>query len=455
MDKRHLILGIDIGTTKVASLLAEPGGRVLAVESRPHHAQLSSPPRFAHQDVSMLLARAQQAVLKLPATLRDRVRAIGVTGQMHGVALLDSSGRPVSPLITWQDARCSQEFLLEVQRKTGHALRSGYGCATLAWLAANRPKLFAGRHPAARGATVADIAVMTLCGLDEPVTDPTNAASWGFFDQGKQEWDLAPVRKGAIPRTLLPRIVLSGTRAGRLCAEAAERLGLPAGIPVCAAIGDNHASLLATVQDPRRELALTIGTGAQLSAVASNAFARGLKQDKPFELRPFTAGRSIVVAASLCGGSAWQWLAGSTQSMIKDSGAHAPSLERIFARMNKLGLAAARRSAPDALVILPNFLGERHDPALRGAIGGIDLHNFTLGPLAWALACGIIRNLSDMLPPQVHRGKTAVVGSGNALRQNPLLQLAVREVLGMHLTMSGRAEEAALGAAINAAGLAD
>ena len=374
---------------------------------------------------------------ELPAELRAQVRAVGLTGQMHGVLLVGADGRAISPLITWQDGRCDEAFLRRLHEKTGHRLCSGFGGATLAWMRAH-DALPAG---VAAACTIHDYLTARLCGLPRPVTDPTDAASWGLFDLHTLDWDFPAVERAGIDRRLLPEVRPSGSLAGRVTPEMAGRLGIPAGIPVAVALGDHQASLLATLREPEHELALTLGTGGQLSAVVPSLGAAG----ETWEYRPYPGGRYLLTAASLCGGAAWAWLAEAVQAWLRDLGLPCPTDDALYARLNDLGLAATGE-----LTVQPHFLGERHAPALRGRIDGIDLRNFTPGPLARGLARGILANLRDMLPADAYAGRTTLLGSGNALRRNPLLQRLAEEVFGLPLVLTEGQEEAAAGAALNA-----
>jgi sedoheptulokinase len=284
--------------------------------------------------------------------------------------------------------------------RTGYQLSTGYGCATLAWLV---------RHgampPEAIGAaTIHDLAVARLSGLARPVTDPTDAASWGLFDLASLAWDGAAVAAAGIPPKLLPEVHPCGSRAGALAAEMAARLGLPAGIPVAVAIGDNQASLLATLREPEKELALTLGTGGQVSAVlAAGAAIDWRKAPAAHEYRPYPGGRYAVVAASLCGGAAWAWLADSIGRWMSDLGVVAPDRDELFAMLNVLGL-----ESPDIVEVRPD---------LRGSIEGLTLGNFTLGAVAKGLARGILTNLRDMLPHEVLMGRAPALPSKAGLRR--------------------------------------
>lgn len=441
-----MYLGIDIGTSKAAAVIADDAGDVLAAASRTHGADRPAPASRAEQDAEILLDAAWDAVAGLPADLRAKVRAVGVTGQMHGVAVLDDAGRPLTPLVTWQDGRCLEgPFLEDLAALTGQVLRTGYGCATLAWLAAG------GAMPAgaAAAATIHDLAVARLCGAAQPVTDPTDAASWGLFTLRSLRWDAPALAAAGIPAVLLPEVRPCGSRAGEVRREMARRLGIPAGTAVAVALGDNQASLRATLREPEQELALTLGTGGQMSAVLPAGATIDWAAAAPtFEFRPYPGGRYAVVAASLCGGAAWAWLAQTAETWMRDLGVQPPPRDELYLKLNAQGLVAE-----DTLDVRPHFAGERHAPEPRGTISGIDMTNFRPGAVARGLARGILANLRDMLPAWALVGRTRVVGSGNALRRNVLLQQMAVEVTGLPLVLTPGREEAALGAALIAADL--
>ena len=441
-----LVLGLDVGTGKVAAVLTTREGRLQEAATLSHGAKVGAlPPGRAEQDPARLQEAAWSAVERLSADLRSRVAAVGVTGQMHGLLLLDGTGAPVSNLVTWQDGRCLETpaFLERLRTRTGHALRTGYGCATLAWMTEQRTLPDA----VAAACTLPDWMVALLSGHVRPRTDATLAASWALFDLAARDWDRRAVEAAAIPADLLPDIQQTGSEAGRLAPELARRLGLPAAIPVAAALGDNQASLFATLRDPEQELALTLGTGGQLSAVFPRGAPRCPVSDR-IECRPYPDGRYALVAAALNGGAAWNWLAESAAAWLRDLGAPVPDPAAIFTRLNELGLAAVSESA-----VTPLFAGERWDPVQRGRIEGLESGGLALGPLARGVARGILTNLRDMLPADALAGRVRLMGSGNALRQNALLRHMAEETFQLPLVMPEAREEAAVGAAMLAARL--
>jgi len=440
---QNLFLGIDIGTSKVAAVISDANGQVAARAARPHHADLPAPAGHAEQDPATLETVAMAVVDELPRELCQRIRAVGVTGQVHGVLLLDARGGPVSPLITWQDQRAARDpgFLTELQRRTGHALKPGFGGATLPWLLAR------GAAPSSTASvtTILGWFVMGLSGSARPQLDPTDAATWGLFDLRALDWDRAATAAARIPATWLPPVVPCGTAAGEMGTATARRWGIPAGVPVAVGIGDNQASLVATLHDPEHELALTLGTGGQLSAVLPRG-APLAESGPTFEYRPFPGGQYAAVAASLCGGAAWAWLARAVAEWTRALGLSPPALSTVYERLNAVGLAAT-----EEIEVHPHFLGERYDAALRGSLEGLRLDNFTLGAVARGLARGIARTLQEMLPAALYRDRRRLVGSGNALRLNPLLRQMAEEVFRLPLVLREGREEAATGAAMIAA----
>jgi sedoheptulokinase len=254
------------------------------------------------------------------------------------------------------------------------------------------------------------------------------------------------VRALGVRADLLPGVRPCGSLAGRVCGDLAKAMEIPAGAAVAVAMGDNQASLTATVQRPDHELALTLGTGGQVSAILpTGCDGPSLALASPCEYRPFPGNRILLTAASLCGGAAWAWLANSVQTWQAELGQAPSPADDLYRLLNERGLAA--RGEP---IIEPSFAGERHCPAKRGVIHSLSLNNFSLGQLARGLARGIVQNLHSMLPADVLQGRDALVGSGNALRRNPLLQAMAQEVFGLELKLSAGIEEAAVGAALNA-----
>lgn len=133
-----------------------------------------------------------------------QVQCIGISGQMHGVMLwqhgqawewVDMQARNikldnVSNLYTWQDRRCTLEFLSSLPKPDPSSkVSTGYGCATLFWLLKNKPQYLEERQFDCVG-TVMDFVVAAICDLKRPVTSNQLAASMGYYNIHSGKWDL-------------------------------------------------------------------------------------------------------------------------------------------------------------------------------------------------------------------------------------------------------------------------
>lgn len=437
MKQMKTALGIDLGTTKVAAVLIREDRSAIAAVSMAHAAALPAEPGGAEQNVSKILDCVGTLLSRLPAEELQSLSAIGVTGQMHSVLLGNNEG--ITPLVTWQDRRCGEERLLRFQRNSGLILREGFGGATLARLAEAdqlRNATFAAALP--------DYLVAVLTGNRRIITDPTFAASWGLCDISAGKWNFTAVQALNIPAALLPEIRPGGSVVGRVTPEAAGRFGLPAGIPLSVAVGDNQASILGSGDEPERKIHLTLGTGAQLSLVVDTPPET---LSERIEVRPFPGDRSLLVSAPLCGGAAFAWLADTVNNFRRDLGE--PELPRgeLLDHLDALALAQLEAGEPE-LTVAPNFLGERWNPALRGEVSGLSLVNTTPGALGAALALGIVRNLKEGFPPELLKGRREVSGTGNAVRLLKSIQHAIRREFRLPLTLPETREEAAVGAAL-------
>lgn len=201
---RHTTIGIDIGTTSVkVAVVDENTKELLGAWSLATDASVpntESEINASEQDTAKILLTLQKCLLKVPLELRAGVRSVGVSGQMHGVVLWKSGagwqrtengqlcvGSHVSRLYTWQDGRCTPEFLASLPKPYSHLrLASGFGCATLFWLCRYGQETLDGYNCAG---TIQDYVVAMLCNLDKPIMSTHNAASWGYFDTKENAWN--------------------------------------------------------------------------------------------------------------------------------------------------------------------------------------------------------------------------------------------------------------------------
>ena len=434
---KPLYLGIDIGTTKVSVAVASDDLSVHLAESCDHQATLPLQEGYFEQDFSRIEAAVAAALGRISAEILGRVASVGITCQMHSVLLGRNSGE-VSSCVTWQDRRAENE-VVQMRAKSGCDLYPGYGAVTLSYF--SRRGLLEGWDWAG---TPGDEMGRRLVGASSVrFIEPSLAAPWGIYDRLSRQWKSSAAEALGIPARFLPQIVPAGTEIGRTVGGFG---GIPDGIPVFVAIGDNQASVLGSGGNPATDLFVTVGTGSQLSAVVSEDEASSVQLVPGLDLRPFPGNCVLVAVPPLSGGKAWSlagdWLAG----LLEQFGAAPPPEKELLDRLCDLAATAS----PDAggLVIEPDFFGTRVTPGKFGVISGITATNFTLPNIARALAQGIVRNLFAPMPKEILATKKRLIGSGNGLGKCSAIRAAVQEACPLPLVMPKRREEAATGAAL-------
>ncbi|MGE5192723.1 MAG: sedoheptulokinase, partial [Deltaproteobacteria bacterium] len=378
-----LALALDLGTTSIAAAAVAADGRLVSHVQLPNDAAVAGlPPGHAEQDPLRIREIACEVLRRLAATLNQPPACLGITGQMHGGLVVDSRRRPLTSLMTWQDRRAN---LADPQGKGTYLEALLAHCPPAAlWSAGCRPAagflavtLFVlarqGRtftDSGCRAACVADWIAAEL--TDGPiVTDPGDAASWGVYDLEHRAWSDPLVTACGLSPDLLPEVKESGSVLGGLSPARAEATGLPEGLPVCNAIGDNQAAVLGSVPAGSPAIQINVGTGGQINWPVER-FARL----EGMETRYLPLGRMMLVGPGLSGGDAYAWVNRTAAKWLAAFGVER-STDEIYARMNEL--AGVLSDTDDGLECEPLFRGTRWKPAARGEFHGVTFDNFSLG----------------------------------------------------------------------------
>lgn len=455
-----MYIGLDIGTTTLSAVVLDTTtGSLLA-----HHTTANVAGTFPGPGRTELnIARLQELTLDCLAGIVAKagvhpaqVRGIGVTGQQHGVAFLGADGAPARPAITWQDLRAQeripgsdqnylQRFIAqaggrEAFRRMGCLPAAGFLGVTLFWLREQNQL----PSPAVTACFVPEAVVSFLTGAP-PVSDPTLAASSGVFDIISNDWDWTLLARVGLPPAHFPPVGAAGEKAGGLRPEIAQRIGLPAGLPVGVALGDNQASFIGSVREPAGSLLLNVGTGGQISARTDEFhFIPGL------ENRPLPGGHYLLIGGGLFGGRSYAYLLNFFRRVGEELFGGAAT-DDLYERMTTL--AAQVTPGSDGLRCAPFFTGSRVDPTLRASFSGLSPDNFTPGHFARALLEGMaegFHRFGEQMAPVIGP-RTPLVGAGNGIRRNRLLAAILSERFAAPLHIPALAEEAAVGAAIVAA----
>ena len=449
-----VVLALDLGTTSTAALAVDHHGKLIHVVRRDHDADVSGlPAGHAEQDPHTHLRTSIEVLKELSAKLSDRPTCLGLTGQMHSVLAVDAARRPLTNLITWQDRRANHvdagfgtTFLNDLLSRCDEQSLSDAGCRLAPGYGA--VSLFVLRErdqPPPDVSGIAPLADWVAAELtDGPIrTDRSHAASWGIYDLRHDRWSESLREACSIPAEWLPGVVAGGEPLGGLCPQFAAATGLPAGLPICAAIGDNQASVLGSVPDGETSIQITVGTGGQINWPI-DAFDRVEGMDT----RPLPIDRMMLVGAGLAGGDAYAWVQRLADRWLRSFGEPRDS-DELYDVLNRL--AAETPGDADGLVCEPFFRGTRRDPLRRGTVTGIGVDNFTPGHIARAVLNGIAAGFhsfwslaADNTPPNVQR----IIGCGNGLEKNSLLARIIADQFSLPMSVPKHQEAAAYGAAL-------
>jgi xylulokinase len=260
-------LGIDLGTGSVKAVLLDAAGHELAGTSAP--VRVSSPQAgWAESAPEDWWLAVRAAVQELLDSRQDRVGAVGLSGQMHGVVLATASSRPLRPAILHLDRRAQDDLdayraLPELVRAVlANPLVPGMAGPLLHWLAANEPGALSQADWALQPKDWLRLRLVGTAGAE-----PSDASGTLLFDLARGSW-AGPVVEGlGLPARLLPPIGQSGAVAGLLDAAAASELGLPSGTPVAFGCADTAAALVGTGLSEIGPIQVTVGSSAQIVTV--------------------------------------------------------------------------------------------------------------------------------------------------------------------------------------------
>lgn len=407
------IIGIDIGTTSICGIVLDTDSKnIIRSKTLPNNSFIKSDYDFEKIQNPEIIMNTVYDILD--AFYADDISAIGFSGQMHGIVYTDKNADAVSPLYIWQDERAAKEFKNGISYAQHLGCFAGYGLATDFYNQIN------GLVPenAEYLCTIADYAVMKLCGNKKPLVHITNAASLGCFDIVNNKFTVENIR--------LPEVTAEFKSAGEY-----------KGIPVCVALGDNQASFVGSVSDENNAL-INIGTGSQISWLTNAPVSADGVENRPFD------GKSYLAAGcALCGGRAFAML------------------EKLFREVANLASDKKIESFYPQLDIILNdkisttlsadcrFCGTRNDTSVRGGIYNISENNFTAADIALSVLYGMADELYQMYSCG---GKKAdkLVCSGNGIRKNSALRRVVAEMFGCEIKIPLFEEEASFGAALAA-----
>lgn len=441
------VIGIDVGTSGCKALLLDEKGRVLAQAYSGYGVHTPFAGCF-EQDPQTWMEAVWSAVgmLGKKGSL-GQVAGIGLSGQMHGLVLLDGQGELLRPCILWCDQRSAAHSRrivdiaggqAQLLRLTGTPMLSSYTAGRLLWVREEEPQVY-------------ERAQHVLCPKDyvryrltsEICTDVSDASGTGLFDVKNRAWSGALLNMLGIDWGWMPRSYESTEVVGALTADAATRLGLSPGLPVVAGGGDALAQSLGSGLIDEASVGITIGTGGQ---VCRTLDTYQLHKDGNLQLFcNVIPGKWHLMGVMQSAGAVLPWLAGILYG-ASDANANGKS---VFAEMD--AEAALAPPGADGLLFLPYINGERcphHDPAARGCFVGLTSahgRGHLLRSALEGVAFGM-REIFDLVTHMATADRVVISGGGatSALWRQIFADVLQRELC----TVTASAHGAAYGAAL-------
>ncbi len=434
-------LGIDTSTTSSKALLIDESGVVIAVASSPHTLQ-SPRPLWMEQDPEEWWGAASasiHAVLEKAGVSGGSVQAVGLTGQMHGLILLDESGRVLRPAILWNDQR-TQTQCEEIHRRvgkerflqiTGNVALTGFTAPKILWVQENESDVYTKvRHIL----LPKDYIRYRL--TNEYAMDKADGAGTVLFDLRKRDWSRELLETLGIDPDWMPPTYEGPEFTGWLTPAAAAVTGLKAGTPVAAGGGDQAAQAVGVGAVEAGIVALTLGTSGVIFASTPEAL-----------IEP--EGRLHAFCHALPG--MWHFMG----VMLSAAGSLQWYRDTLSPDMSFDELLREAESVPpgcEGLQFLPYLSGERTpypDPSARGAFIGLTLRHGR-GHLTRAVLEGVAFGLKDCfaLIKNAGLGELHQVRASGGGIKSALWRQILASVLEAELVTVNTSEGAAYGAAL-------
>lgn len=434
-------IGIDASTTATKALLMNEAGDVLGVAATEYGFETPQP-LWSEQDPHLwwqgTVNSIQQVLAKTGIAGQD-VKGLGLTGQMHGLVLLDKEGEVLRPSLLWNDqrtqaqcdqirARLGKERLIQL---TGNDALTGFTAPKILWVRENEPDIYA---RVAHILLPKDYVRYRLTG--DYATDKAGAAGTLLLDLRRRDWSAEVLAALAIDPDWLPPTFEGTAVTGTISRTAAEVTGVKAGTPVVGGGGDQAAQAVGVGAVESGIVALTLGTSGVVFASVAEPFVEPDGRLHAFCHAVPDKWHLMGVMLSAAGSLRW----------YRDTLAPDAEFDELVAR------TAGLPPGCEGLLFLPYLTGERTphpDPLARGAFVGLTVRH-TKDHMTRAVLEGVAFGLRDSFElmkgaglPQINQVR---VSGGGA--KSPLWRQILADVFNAELVTVNTTEGAAYGAAL-------
>jgi xylulokinase len=453
--KKSYILGIDSSTSATKTMLFDAQGQIVAqsAHSYPVYTERSGWMEQDANDWWHALKTGCQEVCSRSGINLSRIAALGLTHQRFTFVAVDRQFQPLRKAILWNDTRCSAEAEYaehhigssEIFRRTGYP-PAHWTLYNILWLKNHEPDTYSAMH---RALLVQDYLVHKLTG--NLVMPQGSGAMTGALDiEQPHQWAMDIIRLLDLREDIwVPTIIPSGSIAGTVTESASQATGLPPGLPVIAAGGDQPCGILGAGVIEPGVLGINGGTSCT-NELLSPALPKRAKADYHIEISP--TGNYIVENCIPSGGSAlmnWYKQHFGNRELI--------ATERTGRSVWEILHEVADRApvGNDGMMIVPYFQGANGpywDQTARGIVFGIRAEHgraHLLRGLIEGLAYESRRE-TELMEAGIGMPSTRIAMYGGSARSD-LWNQTFADILNRPVSVPETEETTALGAAISAA----
>ncbi len=441
MTAKDLFLGVDVSTTAVKALLIDDAGEVVSSATAEH--DLSTPhPLWSEQNPQDWWHGAIQSIrqtLDQAGASGEEVASVGLTGQMHGLVLLDDQNRVLRPAILWNDQRTGAECE-EITQKvgfdrllgiTGNKVLTGFTAPKILWVRNHEPEVYS---RIAHILLPKDYVRFSLTG--GYAVDKADGAGTILFDLKERDWSTELLDILEIPLAWLPKTYEGPEVTGKVTSQAAGLTGLRAGTPVVGGGGDQAAQAVGVGAVIPGVIALTLGTSGVVFASTGEPFIE--KEGRLHAFCHSVPGTWHLMGVMLSAGGSLRW--------------YRDTLQQGTSYHDLLAPAESIPPGSEGLIFLPYLTGERTpypDPLARAAFVGLTVRH-TQAHMTRAVLEGVAFGLRDgmELVRSAGLGKIDQVRVSGGGASSALWRQILSDVMAAELVTVNTTEGAAFGAAL-------